>query len=309
MPRAHADFDPAPVELRRSARGQSARPVALAAQARRGGRLARGGRQPPAAQPGAVAGARRASSSGGSSAMRGRGGTSIATASRPRLRERCTDDRRGPARNRRRADRLARATTDGARGRLSAAAARGRAADAAFAYAFNCTGPLHSIARTRDPLLRSLLDAGQIRDRSSRHRAGRRRPIARGRPAVGARAADQGPLLGDHRGARYSGAGGGGRRRYRAGAWPMSSIEHGEPEDGDLVERAPPCEIPERRQRGGADADPLGRRRSRTARACSIRRAGLRALGRNMRAAMRRTRRSISAEPSRRSAAMTRSCC
>jgi uncharacterized NAD(P)/FAD-binding protein YdhS len=34
---------------------------------------------------------------------------------------------------------------------------------ATFAYAFNCTGPLHSIARTRDPLLRSLLDAGQIR--------------------------------------------------------------------------------------------------------------------------------------------------
>jgi uncharacterized NAD(P)/FAD-binding protein YdhS len=32
-----------------------------------------------------------------------------------------------------------------------------------FAYAFNCTGPLHSIARTRDPLLRSLLDAGRVR--------------------------------------------------------------------------------------------------------------------------------------------------
>ena len=34
---------------------------------------------------------------------------------------------------------------------------------ATFAYAFNCTGPLHSIGRTRDPLLRSLFDAGQIR--------------------------------------------------------------------------------------------------------------------------------------------------
>ncbi len=32
-----------------------------------------------------------------------------------------------------------------------------------FAYAFNCTGPLHSIARTKDPLLRSLLDAGEVR--------------------------------------------------------------------------------------------------------------------------------------------------
>jgi uncharacterized NAD(P)/FAD-binding protein YdhS len=29
-------------------------------------------------------------------------------------------------------------------------------------YAFNCTGPLHSIARTRDPLLRSLLDGGAV---------------------------------------------------------------------------------------------------------------------------------------------------
>jgi uncharacterized NAD(P)/FAD-binding protein YdhS len=34
---------------------------------------------------------------------------------------------------------------------------------ATFAYAFNCTGPLHSIGRTRDPLLRSLLDSGQVR--------------------------------------------------------------------------------------------------------------------------------------------------
>lgn len=32
-----------------------------------------------------------------------------------------------------------------------------------FAYAFNCTGPLHAIGRTREPLLRSLLDAGEVR--------------------------------------------------------------------------------------------------------------------------------------------------
>ncbi|NUQ19011.1 MAG: NAD(P)-binding protein [Sphingomonas sp.] len=32
-----------------------------------------------------------------------------------------------------------------------------------FAYAFNCTGPLHSMQRTRDPLLRSLLGSGQAR--------------------------------------------------------------------------------------------------------------------------------------------------
>ena len=32
-----------------------------------------------------------------------------------------------------------------------------------FAYVFNCTGPLHSVTRSKDPLLRSLLDAGQVR--------------------------------------------------------------------------------------------------------------------------------------------------
>ena len=32
-----------------------------------------------------------------------------------------------------------------------------------FAFAFNCTGPLHSIDHTRDPLLRSLLDGGRVR--------------------------------------------------------------------------------------------------------------------------------------------------
>ena len=32
-----------------------------------------------------------------------------------------------------------------------------------FGYAFNCTGPLHAIAHSRDPLLRSLFDAGQVR--------------------------------------------------------------------------------------------------------------------------------------------------
>jgi uncharacterized NAD(P)/FAD-binding protein YdhS len=32
-----------------------------------------------------------------------------------------------------------------------------------FDYAFNCTGPLHSVDRTKDPLLRSLLDGGVTR--------------------------------------------------------------------------------------------------------------------------------------------------
>ena len=30
-------------------------------------------------------------------------------------------------------------------------------------YAFNCTGPLHAMARTKDPMLRSLLDAGEVK--------------------------------------------------------------------------------------------------------------------------------------------------
>ena len=33
-----------------------------------------------------------------------------------------------------------------------------------FAYVFNCTGPLQAIARTKDPLLRSLFDSGAVRE-------------------------------------------------------------------------------------------------------------------------------------------------
>ena len=32
-----------------------------------------------------------------------------------------------------------------------------------FAYVFNCTGPLQAINRTKDPMLRALLDAGEVR--------------------------------------------------------------------------------------------------------------------------------------------------
>jgi uncharacterized NAD(P)/FAD-binding protein YdhS len=32
-----------------------------------------------------------------------------------------------------------------------------------FAYVFNCTGPLHSVTRSKDPLLRGLLDAGEVK--------------------------------------------------------------------------------------------------------------------------------------------------
>ena len=42
---------------------------------------------------------------------------------------------------------------------------RGRAQSSTerFDYVFNCTGPLGSVSRTRDPLLRGLLDAGAAR--------------------------------------------------------------------------------------------------------------------------------------------------
>ena len=61
------------------------------------------------------------------------------------------------------------------------------------AFAFNCTGPLHAIERTGDPLLRSLLDAEAVRpdplgiglDVDQRSRAGRRLwalgPLTKGR--------------------------------------------------------------------------------------------------------------------------------
>ena len=39
----------------------------------------------------------------------------------------------------------------------------GKTTSERFAFAFNCTGPLHSIGRSKDPLLRSLLDAGQVK--------------------------------------------------------------------------------------------------------------------------------------------------
>ena len=38
----------------------------------------------------------------------------------------------------------------------------GNRREMSVAYVFNCTGPLHAIQRTRNPLLRSLLDAGEI---------------------------------------------------------------------------------------------------------------------------------------------------
>ena len=61
------------------------------------------------------------------------------------------------------------------------------------AYVFNCTGPLHSMSRTRNPLLHSLIDAGEVRpdkldigfEVDERSRAGERLwalgPLSKGR--------------------------------------------------------------------------------------------------------------------------------
>ena len=75
---------------------------------------------------------------------------------------------------------IARLVADGflevAAGRIVSASARGEGIDVTirrrgaeadctelFDYVFNCTGPLQAINRTRDPLLRALLDAGEVR--------------------------------------------------------------------------------------------------------------------------------------------------
>ena len=68
----------------------------------------------------------------------------------------------------------------------------GRTQRETFAYVFNCTGPLHSIGETKDPLLRNLLDSEMVRpdplgiglDVDQRSRAGERLwalgPLTRG---------------------------------------------------------------------------------------------------------------------------------
>ena len=201
-PARHADFEPAPVERDEVPRGRLARPVALASAAQRRGRLARRHRQPAAAQPSAVAKPRRASSSAASCATRGRGGTCTATASRRR--SRATVARLiGEGRLEIVAGRIISARDTGESGSRSSYRRRGAAPTAercTFAYAFNCTGPLHSIARTRDPLLRSLLDGARSAPTISASGSRSMNSSRAGDAPVGAGAADQGPLLGDYRG-------------------------------------------------------------------------------------------------------------
>ena len=82
---------------------------------------------------------------------------------------------------------------------------RDRVEERRFAFAFNCTGPLGAIERTRDPLLQGLLDDGLVRpDHLGMGLEVDERSRAAGvGAAVGAGAADQGPLLGNRRGPRY----------------------------------------------------------------------------------------------------------
>ena len=86
-------------------------------------------------------------------------------------------------------------------------------------------------------------------------------------------------------------------------------IEHGDPEDGDLVEAAPACEVPDDVSEAvrtlirwaGDDPDREG--------LLDTPRRVARAWQRICARLCARTRRCTSAAPSRRSAAMTRSCC
>ena len=91
-----------------------------------------------------------------------------------------------------------------------------------FAYAFNCTGPLHSIERTRDPLLRSILDTHQAEPDQLGIGLKVDRKFASWGTLVGPRASNKGTLLGDHCRAGHSGAGGSRRRRYRSGVADMN---------------------------------------------------------------------------------------
>ena len=99
------------------------------------------------------------------------------------------------------------------------AARRRRRTISKFALAVNCTGPLGSISESKDPLLEGLFEAGLAKPDAldlGLEVDGRSR-IAGARAGLGAGPADQGQILGNHRGSRYQGAGGDGRRRYRRG--------------------------------------------------------------------------------------------
>ncbi len=91
-----------------------------------------------------------------------------------------------------------------------------RVSEGRFAYMLNCTGPLGTISRTSDPMLRQMLADGLIKpdelgialDVDDRSRVvGSDRAWAMGPH-------DQGPVLGNHRGTRYQGPGGRGRGRH-----------------------------------------------------------------------------------------------
>ncbi len=182
----------------------------------------------------------------------------------------------------------------------------GRIAARQVGFAFNCTGPLGNVGLSADPLLRALLEAGEIAVdplsiglRDDGEKPGRRADL-------GARSADQRHVLGDRRRTRYPGTG---ARRLPRPSKRNSSPMSDTPDDGDLVAPAPENPGTRRCRRRGPYPDPLGRRRSRAAKACSTPLPASPAPGRNMPAATTRIPPHTSTAPSRKSAAMTRSCC
>ena len=101
-----------------------------------------------------------------------------------------SDDRRRTPRDRRGPNRRCSRRRTAHRGRVRRRGAE-RIDSKRFAYAFNCTGPLHAIEQTKDPLLRSLLDSGAVRARTSSASGSRSTSI---RAAGGERLWALGPL-------------------------------------------------------------------------------------------------------------------
>ena len=149
--------------------------------------------------------ARRRPSSGASCAMRGRSGTSTATASRRRSRGGC---RRliGEGRLEIVAGRVQAMREEdggaGGRDRAARSATRRRASATLRGWRSTAPGRWARWRGARDPLLRQLIDDGLVAvDRLGIGLGGRWRASRGGRAGVGAGAADQGRVLGNRRGA------------------------------------------------------------------------------------------------------------
>ena len=264
IPRSHADFEPAPVERSEVPSGDLR---ALWRWLRRRGarsRLACRNRQPAPVQSRLVAKPRRRAAAAvpaPRAAMVGRPPPPHRARGRATL---AAADRRRPPRDRRRPHHLGAGHGEGLE--VEYPPARRRACPDGEASLSPSTAPARC-TRSRGPATRCCAACSMSGQFAPDHLGiGLEvdEQLARGRRTyLGARASDQGPLLGDHCGPGYSGAGGGGGRRYRAGAWPMSPMIMAIPKTATWSKSAPACEMPEDVKRGGPHADPLGRRRSR----------------------------------------------